>query len=114
MASRQVAPDFRDDFPLCSSQLERKRLHKFIEQRAGPAVCLAYANRCIRASRCNQDLHRKKFREDQVFAGGIALLPIVWKWIARIAAERVMSRFMSGRGNNVSNPAGAGPTSFKS
>src|SRR6266550_1837217 len=35
------------------------------------------------------------------------------KWIARIAVERVMPAFTSARGNDGSNPADAGATSFK-
>ena len=74
---REIAPDFRDDFLLRPSEFEWKRVQKSVQQCTGSAVRLAGANRRISTSRCNQDLHRKKFREDQVLPGGIAFLPII-------------------------------------
>src|SRR5690349_12769372 len=76
MGSREIAPDLRHDFLLCAGQFEWKRLHKLLEQDSGPTMRLASANRHIGSSRRDQYLHCKEFREDQMLAGGISLLPM--------------------------------------
>src|SRR5262249_43087036 len=76
MGSREIALDLRDDFLLCAGQFEWKRRYKLVEQNSVPTVSVASANRHVGSSRRDQYLHCKEFREDQMLAGGISLLPM--------------------------------------